>query len=163
MSDLRGERASGSARNDKLYGSIGKDAFSGGGGNDTLKGGSDNDTLTGGSGNDMLYGGSGRDFFVFNTALNARTNKDRIMDWSKADDTIRLENAIFKALKKTGTLSKNFFKLGSKATDADDHIGYNKATGDLWYDSNGNKAGGQVVFAHIGKNKAIAHNDFIVV
>ncbi|WP_414471844.1 hypothetical protein [Microvirga sp. M2] len=35
--------------------------------------------------------------------------------------------------------------------------------GDLWYDANGNKAGGQVVFAHIGKNKAIAHNDFIVV
>jgi hypothetical protein len=36
-----------------------------------------------------------------------------------------------------------------------------KANGDVWYDTNGNKAGGQTIFANIGK-KAIGASDFIV-
>ena len=100
---------------------------------------------------------------MFNTGLSSRTNKDWTTDWNARYDTIRLENAVFKALTKTGTLSKSFFKLGAAAGDANDFVGYNKDTGDLWYDPNGNKAGGQVAFAYIGKNKAIAYNDFVVI
>jgi len=129
----------------------------------TLKGGSGNDTLNGGAGNDILYGGGGKDSFVFNTALSTRTNKDKIMDWVAKDDTIRLENSIFKSLKKTGTLNKANFVIGTVAKDWNDFIGYSKSTGDLWYDSNGNKAGGKVIFANIGANKAIAHTDFLVI
>jgi len=148
---------------DTFTGRGGNHAFFGLNGNDTIKGSAGHETLSGGSGNDVLYGGTGRDTFVFNTALNARTNKDRIMDWNKTYDTIQLENAVFKKLTKTGTLSASFFKLGSKALDANDYIGYDRATGDLWYDSNGSAAGGQVVFANIGKGKAIAYNDFVVI
>ena len=129
----------------------------------TIKGNSGANKINGGTGNDTLYGGAGRDIFVFDKALNARTNKDRIMDWSAPSDTIQLENAVFKKLTKTGTLSASFFRLGSKALDANDYVGYNKATGDLWYDANGSAAGGQVVFANIGANKAIASNDFVVI
>ena len=129
----------------------------------TIKGNSGANKINGGSGNDTLYGGAGRDIFVFDKALNARTNKDRIMDWSAPSDTIQLENAVFKKLTKTGTLSASFFRLGSKALDANDYVGYNKATGDLWYDANGSAAGGQVVFANFGKGKAIAYNDFVVI
>lgn len=129
----------------------------------TIKGGSGNDTINGSKGNDMLYGGSGKDVFLFNTSLSSKSNKDKILDWVAKDDTIRLENAIFKALKKTGALSKSFFTVGAKALDSNDYIGYNKKTGDLWYDANGNKAGGQVNFANIGKNKAIAYNDFVAI
>lgn len=153
----------GEAGNDRLYGDGHNDRLLGGTGHDSLSGGSGNDVLYGGAGNDVLTGGAGKDIFVFDKAPNRSTNKDRIMDWSAKDDTIRLENAVFKALKKTGKLSKSFFTIGSKANDANDFVGYDKKTGDLWYDSNGSKAGGQVVFANIGKNKAIAYNDFVVV
>ncbi|HZW46190.1 MAG TPA: calcium-binding protein, partial [Microvirga sp.] len=90
-------------------------------------------------------------------------NKDRIMDWSAPSDTIQLENAVFRTLTKTGTLTASFFRLGAKALDANDYIGYDRATGNLWYDANGSAAGGQVVFANIGANKAIAYNDFVVI
>jgi Ca2+-binding RTX toxin-like protein len=129
----------------------------------TIKGGSGNDTVNGGFGNDVLYGGKGKDVFVFNTPLNKKTNKDKTADWSAKDDVIHLENQVFTSLKKAGKLSKGSFVLGAKAKDKNDFIGYNKSTGDLWYDPNGSKAGGQVVFAHIGKDKKIAYNDFFVI
>ncbi|MCG7392279.1 hypothetical protein MHY87_05115 [Microvirga sp. ACRRW] len=119
--------------------------------------------IYGGKGNDKLTGGKGKDVFVFNTNPNSKTNKDKILDWNYKDDTIHLENKYFKALKKTGWLKKDQFVLGSKAKDKNDFVGYNKTTGDLWYDSNGSKAGGQVMFANIGKNKKIAYNDFFVI
>jgi len=125
--------------------------------------GSGNDQLWGGAGNDKLYGGKGKDVFVFDTAPSSKSNKDKIMDWNYRNDTIKLENAVFKALKKTGGLNKAYFRLGSKALDKNDFVGYNKTTGDLWYDSNGSKAGGHVVFANIGKHKTIFHTDFVVI
>ncbi|MCG7394872.1 hypothetical protein MHY87_18385 [Microvirga sp. ACRRW] len=128
-----------------------------------IKGNGGANKINGGAGNDQLWGGAGRDTFVFNTTPNSRTNKDTIKDWNYRDDTIHLENKIFKKLTKTGTLKKDYFVLGSAAKDGNDFIGYNKKTGDLWYDSNGSKAGGQVVFANIGKNKAIFHTDFVVI
>jgi len=132
-------------------------------GHNRILSGSGNDTLYGGSGNDVLYGGSGSDKFVFDTAPSSRSNKDQILDWDYRYDTIYLENAVFKALRKSGTLSASSFKLGSKASDGNDYVGYNKATGDVWYDSNGSKSGGQVTFANIGKNKTLAYTDFYVV
>ena len=53
--------------------------------------------LNGGGGNDTLTGNGGNDIFVFNTALSAATNVDIITDFAVANDTIRLENAIFTA------------------------------------------------------------------
>ena len=100
---------------------------------------------------------------MFDTKPQAKSNKDKILDWNHRDDTIQLENTIFKALKKTGTLKKACFTLGSGAKDGNDFIGYNRGTGDLWYDANGNKAGGHVVFANIGKNKTIFHADFAII
>lgn len=144
---------SGNKLNNKITGNIA---------DNIIKGGSGNDALNGGYGNDRLYGGSGNDTFVFNTALSSILNKDRIHDWSAKYDTIRLENAIFKSLKKTGTLSASSFVIASSAKDTNDYIGYNKKSGDLWYDSNGSKAGGFVVFANIGAKHTITHADFFV-
>ena len=129
----------------------------------TIKGGAGNDTLNGGGGNDVLYGGKGKDAFVFNTPLNKKTNKDKIADWNAKDDVIHLENQVFTALKKAGTLAKGSFVLGAKAKDKNDFVGYDKDTGDLWYDANGSGKGGQVVFAQIGRDKAISHKDFFVI
>lgn len=144
----------GNSLNNTIDGNDGSNRITGAGGNDRLNGS---------FGNDVLYGGSGSDRFVFNSAPSSTTNKDIIKDWSAKDDTILLENAVFTALKKTGVLSKSYFVLGSKAKDSNDFVGYNKNTGDLWYDANGSKAGGQVSFASIGKNKIIDYHDFQII
>jgi Ca2+-binding RTX toxin-like protein len=128
-----------------------------------IDGGNGDDMLAGGAGNDRLIGGKGKDVFVFDTAPAKSGNKDKIIDWSAKHDTIQLENAVFKALKKTGWLKKAYFVKAAKALDGNDYVGYDARTGNLWYDHNGSKAGGQLVFAHIGKHKTIAANDFFVI
>lgn len=128
----------------------------------TLRGSTGNDTLNGGAGNDVLSGGTGNDVFVFNSTLSPWGNRDNIIDFSPLYDTIKLENAVFKSLTKTGALNASYFSIGSFSKDADNFIGYNKSNGDLWYDYNANKAGGIIVFANIGANKAVSASDFLV-
>lgn len=143
-----------------LAGNAGDDLLSGGASSDALVGGAGNDVLEGGADNDVLDGGAGNDMFLFDTAPHKSTNKDRILNWNYREDTIRLDNDIFKKLTKPGVLQAKYFTLGNKAKDANDFIGVTKS-GDVWYDANGNKAGGQVVFANIGKKPAFA-SDFLV-
>jgi serralysin len=88
-----------------------------------------------------LTGRGGADTFVFNTALNATANVDRITDFDRLVDSIRLDMSVFKALTTIGVLSDNAFFVGPAAHDADDRIIYNQSTGALTYDSNGSAAG----------------------
>ena len=143
---------------------------SGGAGDDTMHGGKARcderlwwqDTLNGGPATTRLTGGEGKDTFVFDTALNAASNIDKITDFSVGDDTVRLENSVFTALA-TGTLAAGAFYVGTAAHDASDRIIYNKTTGALTYDSNGNAAGGAVQFATLSTNLALTNADFMVV
>lgn len=129
-----------------------------------LDGGAGNDMLNGGLGNDTLIGGAGRDSFVFNTKLGG-TNVDTISGFVAADDTIRLENAIFTALKQVGTLATSAFARNTTglAQDAYDRIIYETDTGWLNYDFNGNASGGGIHFARIAANSALSNADFYVV
>ncbi len=129
--------------------------------NNVLVGGLGNDTLIGGLGNDTLAGGAGKDMFRFHTALTA--NLDKITDFNVIDDTIQLENAIFTKLTATGVLNAAFLKIGAAAADANDFIVYNKATGALFYDADGNGAGAAVQVATLGVNLAMTNADFVVV
>ncbi|MCG7392245.1 M10 family metallopeptidase C-terminal domain-containing protein [Microvirga sp. ACRRW] len=144
----------GTARSDRLTGDIGNDKLSGLGGNDRLNGE---------AGNDRLSGGSGKDAFVFTTALNKNTNVDTISDFNVKDDSIRLENAIFRKLTKMGELNKSFFKIGPKAGDANDFIVYNKTKGVLSYDADGSRGGAAIEFAKVKPGTALTHADFFVV
>lgn len=101
--------------------------------------------------------------FVFNTALSASLEHEQIVDCDGRYDMGRLENAILKFRKSTGTLGSAFFTIGSSARNANDHISWNKTTGDLCYDPDGNKAVGQVTSAIIGASRTISCADFIVV
>jgi serralysin len=149
---------------DRLDGGTENDTLTGNGGNDTLLGQAGNDTLFGGLGNDSLTGGSNSDFFVFNTALNASTNKDTITDFNHVDDTIKLENAIFTKLGAgVHALSAAFFRIGTHAIDANDYVIYNNATGALSYDNDGNGAHAAIQFATLTGHPAIAYNDFQVI
>jgi VCBS repeat-containing protein len=129
------------------------------------------DTLNGGAGNDLLVGGGGNDIFLFNTALNAATNVDRINDFDAnpaggGQDFIHLENAIFSSLVSTGVLSAANFALNA-AGDANDFIIFNTATGALSYDADGSGGGSSAVqFATInlaGLTGTVDNTDFFIV
>lgn len=134
--------------------------------NDKLTGSSDNNVLNGGLGNDILTGGAGQDTFVFNTSLSSSNNKDTITDFSAIDDTIQLENAIFKKLTATGTLLADNFVANNtgKAVDSNDYIVYNKTTGALLYDADGSGSGSAIQIGILGTSThpTITYSDFLV-
>lgn len=101
-------------------------------------------------GNDVIWLGAGRDTVVFDTALNSRqaANIDVIKDFDAAQDRIVLDRKIFTAILGSD-LTAAHWKDARGATDRDDRIIWNARTGDLWYDSNGNRSGGQVKICHI--------------
>jgi serralysin len=146
-----------------ITGNAGNNVLNGGNGDDVLVASLGNDTLYGGLGNDSLSGGNGKDIFVFDTALNGSTNSDVITDFSVPDDTIYLENAIFTALTVTGVLAASAFKIGTVATTTAQHILYDSASGNLFYDADGSGAAGAVQFATISSGLALTNNDFAVI
>jgi Ca2+-binding RTX toxin-like protein len=156
----------GTGGNDTVTGGQGSDRIYGETGNDTLAGGPGNDTLAGGSGIDRLTGGPGNDIFRFDTAPGA-TNRDVITDFANAagnNDTVQLNDAVFTKLGAGGTRALNpaFFHAGAAAADANDHIIYNKATGALFYDTNGNAAGGVIQIATLTNHATLTAADFVV-
>jgi Ca2+-binding RTX toxin-like protein len=150
---------------DLLFGGIGDDALAGGEGADTINGEDGADLINGGPGNDGLSGGPGPDRFMFNTAIKKKaSNVDTIADFSAADDTILLDNAIFKKLKTEGVLKAKFFEAGKKAKSGKDTIIYNDKNGTLVYDKNGDKKGGALLFARLeGSPDDVSAADFLVI
>lgn len=158
--------------NDVVAGLGGHDRIFTAGGHDALYGGTGNDWLYGGADNDWLSGGSGSDVFVFNARLGTsktdrKVNFDKIADLNVKDDTIWLDNAIFKKLGKGSEikpekLNKSYFESG-QADDRNDYLLYNKKTGILSYDADGSGAKAAVEFAQLGKNLKLTYKDFFIV
>lgn len=152
---------------DVVRGYGGNDSIMGNGGNDTLYGDAGADTINGNAGADKLTGGAGKDVFVFTAKLGSG-NVDTIFGFSHIDDTIRLDDDVFKALGtgRNHTLPASQYKenTSGKATDADDRIIYNKSTGALYYDPDGNGPSAAVKIAVIsGGPDAVDHTDFSIV
>jgi Ca2+-binding RTX toxin-like protein len=101
---------------------------------------------------------------MFNTAIGAG-DVDTITDFNVANDTIRLENAIFTAIAGAGVLSAAQFIANASGTaqDASDRIIYETDTGALIYDSNGSTAGGAVQFALLDAGLALTNADLFIV
>ena len=99
----------GGSGNDYIRGSSHSDSLAGGSGNDTLYGDKGNDTLVGGKGDDSIYSGSGNDVYVYTYG----DGNDFIMDFSSADDIIKLGSRKTKV--KSGEKSGNDYilKIGS--------------------------------------------------
>jgi serralysin len=142
----------GGAGNDIIYGNALSNYIYGQGGTDTIDGQ---------SGNDNLWGGGGNDRFQFSSALNATTNVDVIRDFTHGADDIVLAKAIFASI--GATLDASELRLGTAAADANDFIIYNSANGQLFYDANGNGAGGQILFATISSGTVLDINDFMMI
>ena len=137
-----------------IVGNAGISVLRGLGGHDQLQGMAGHDTLTGGAGNDK---------FLFNTALNAATNVDNITDMAAGVDIIRLDDAVLAGIGAVGVLNADAFHVGAAAADAQDRIVYNNATGQLFFDSNGNAGGGSTLFANLTAGLALSNTDFYVV
>lgn len=153
-----GALVTGGNSNDFLVGGFGNDVITGNLGNDNLDGGVGNDVLNGGAGLDTLTGGIGKDIFKL-----LDTSKDTIKDFSVVDDTIQIENAIFTKLTTVGVLNSFYLKIGIVAADSNDYLIYNKATGALLYDTDGNGVNTAVQIAVLGMNLAITNIDFVVI
>jgi serralysin len=147
---------------ENVVGGVGNDVIMGNGIANDLKGGTGADRLHGFEGNDILSGGAGKDVFVFDTKTGSTSNLDRITDFSVADDTIHLENAVFTKLA-TGKLSSAAFWIGSKAHDSTDRIVYDTAKGSLHYDADGNGKTASVQIALLSKGLKMTAADFVVV
>jgi Ca2+-binding RTX toxin-like protein len=158
----------GNALANAITGNVAANLLIGGLGNDVLSGGNGSDTLRGAQGNDTLIGGSGNNVFVFDTAPSTSANRDVIADFTNTsgnNDIFHLENAVFAKLGGGAThpLNPAFFRAGAAALDANDFIVYNKATGILSYDVNGNGAGGAVQLAVLIGKPTLTAGDFLVI
>jgi Ca2+-binding RTX toxin-like protein len=154
--------------NNAIAGNNAANVINAGAGNDTVRGLGGSDTIYGSTGNDNLGGGPGNDRFVFHTAPNTLTNRDSIGDFANVsgnNDAFLMENAVFTKLGAGAAHALNpaFFRAGASALDANDYIVYNRATGALAYDSNGNAGGGAVQVAVLTNKPVLAAGDFVVI
>jgi serralysin len=110
-------------------------------------------------GNDHLNGGAGADRFRFSTALSG-SNVDHISDFQHLVDDILLLQSVFAGI--GPALTADEFRIGM-AQDANDRILYNNITGQLYYDSNANAAGGMMLFATVTAGAVLTFDDFVMV
>lgn len=140
--------------NDTVTGDTGRDQLSGEAGDDSVAGGGGADTLIGGDGIDTLAGGAGRDRFVFTAA-----DGDVISDFSHADRLV-LKGAAFAALGAKVTAEELAF--GTAAAEADDRLIYHRASGQLWFDADGDGEGAAQLLATLTGGPALTASDFLV-
>jgi serralysin len=152
--------------NDSLAGNSAANRINGNGGNDTLFGRDGDDVLKGGLGNDTMTGGVGADQFIFDTTLNASTNKDTITSLSSIDRIV-LDNDIFTALGTSFTTDEfRAINTGTSfaSVDATDNIIYLKSTGQLFYDRDGSGTTyARILFADLADNTTLAFGQFLMV
>lgn len=138
----------------------------GGGGNDIIRGAREN-AMFGDGGNDTMYlssgrqtatGGTGDDVFAFvYQGVDAHPEPGRtVLDFRAADDRIEIRdfNGNMEAVLGVGALSASEFlsaanAAGAVAQNADQHIIFNRQTGQLYYDADGNGATAQVLIGII--------------
>ena len=165
-------REVGTSGTDHMYGSTVKGKFLGKGGDDFLYGGPGRDVMKGGKGSDWvegrgkvdkLFGDGGSDTFAF-TAADDIGAVHIVKDFNDRKDTFFLDAGRFTELD-PGPLAKSAFAIGRKAKDAEDRIIYDKESGNLFYDSDGNGSARKVKFAELDPGlKLKAHHfdiDFV--
>ncbi len=140
------------------------DALSGDSSDNVLMGNRGKDVLAGRLGADTLSGGSGHDQFVFDARLRV-SNTDVVTDFRHNADLLVLDDRIFKAI--GAKLNKREFYAGDdadQAHDRNDRIVYDTATGKLYYDADGHRAGHAAVhFATLSGAPALDAGDFLIV
>ncbi len=144
-----------------INGGLKNDRLNGFGGHDVLSGGGGNDVLTGGAGKDVLTGGTGADAFRF---LHMSDAGDVIRDFGGADYIV-VEGSAFGLGVYHGVLPSSAFWRGASnaAHDANDRFVFRTSDDTLWFDSNGNGAGGLTLVADLAQDYFMTAGDIWVV
>ena len=159
----------GSARGaDVLVGDAANNSLRGFGGVDKLSGGSGADYLAGGTGIDQLTGGAGDDIFAFEALSDAG---DVIRDFAAVvgnNDAFEISAAGFggglvdgvrvAALPATQFQSR----ADNLAQDSDDRFIFRTTDQTLWFDSNGNLAGGLLLVADLQASAVVTAADILI-
>lgn len=106
------------------------------------------DILFTGEGKARLVGGEGKDKFVFNTVLNGSV--DELLDFNPKEDKIVLAKAVFNALKED-------------LSNYQEHLFYDKASGQLSYNNTNSGAGSATAFASLGSGLDLNKSNFEIV
>ena len=155
------ENAKGGSGNDTIKGNSAANYLFGFDGDDHLDGGAGNDQLEGGRGADTLTGGKGADTFIFASPLDGKA--DTILDFNfNEGDVLQLDHNIFTALQ-SGTLAADQFVKGKAAQDANDHLIYDRTTGELAYDPDGSGAAAAVTIARLGANHDLENTNIHII
>jgi Ca2+-binding RTX toxin-like protein len=163
---LDNDTLSGAAGDDHLHGQGGGDRLSGGGGDDRLKGREGEDWLKGGAGQDTLTGGIDSDAFVFGAPSEGG---DVITDFGKVpfnNDYFRINATGFGGGLVAGTtLDASRFQVRDDniAQDSDDRFIFRTTDATLWFDSNGNAAGGLTMVADLQAGATVTAGDILLV
>jgi Ca2+-binding RTX toxin-like protein len=128
----------------------------------SILGNNGSNRIDGKEGADTLRSFGGEDTFVFSTTLIS-SNIDTIVDFDTVRDRFALEADIFTGLA-NGKMSAEQFVANTSgvATTADHRIMYETDTGRLFFDADGNGAGGRKQFAVVTPDLALNADDFFV-
>ncbi|MBD1912033.1 MULTISPECIES: cadherin domain-containing protein [unclassified Leptolyngbya] len=161
-------RITGNASVNRLDGRGGNDILVGGRGVDTLLGGTGNDQLTGGIGRDVLNGGGGSDRFILSAVTNSRG--DVIQDFNSAKDVMQISLRTLQTLipasvtntLRVGQLPTAQLTFGTSARTARQRFIYNRSTGNLFFDPDGNGATAQTFIVRLQGAAAMNNTDISI-
>ncbi len=128
---------------------------------DVITGSSADNRIEGGEGNDELTGSGGADTFVYS---NPSAGIDTITDFNPAEgDLFEISASSFGGGLTPGALAANQFVLGTEAADTDDRFVYDTATGNLFFDVDGNGNTAATLLAILDGNLTLGEAQFTIV
>ncbi|MCB1500996.1 MAG: hypothetical protein KDK07_14600 [Bauldia sp.] len=113
-----------------------------------------------GIGNDKVVLGAKKEMLLFDSALSATLNVDRLKHFKSGKDGLYLDDDTFAALT-PGVLSPSEFRAGPSAQDGDDFVIYDKASGALYYDPDGLGGADQTQFAQFDRGTKLKFSDIM--
>jgi Ca2+-binding RTX toxin-like protein len=149
---------------DTLIGSALADRLLGLGGADRLTAGDGADLVIGGGGVDVVSGGAGNDSFQFMQAIEGGDQMTDFSNIASNNDTFRISATGFGAGLVAGLLPAAQFQIRADnlAQDSSDHFIFRTADQTLWFDVNGNAAGGLTLLADLQAGATVTAADILV-
>lgn len=110
-----------------------------------------------------VFGEADADKFVFKGKLAPEKHVAKIGDFAPGEDMILLSKGLFKGIGEKGPLKGKYFHAGKKAADEDDRIVYDRDSGKVWFDKDGQGGAEAKLFAKLKGDTKLKADDFIVV
>jgi Ca2+-binding RTX toxin-like protein len=148
---------------DKIGGGTTAELLRGLGGADHLGGASGADTVEGGAGRDTMSGGAGNDRFRFALAAEGGDVISDFANLSGNNDAFQFRGAAFAGLLAGNLDPLRFQSRGDNvAQDSNDRFIFRTSDKTLWFDANGNGAGGLTLMADLQASATVTVGDILI-